>query len=1050
MNTKLTFLIGVLLTDGVCVGQKGVTVTSFVVNQPTLRQEGITELGALLSCSNGATGWTKRINNFMLLNNRAFFAAGDSGWNLANPTRLFHLNVPERAFALKPVLNTSRSCGDVMLNSSYSLQLDTSKSTIGDPTLGTPSSATFTTIPGGINGSITFSTAKTVTGVVSAELDWNGKTYLAGGFTGILNNMPFAFTASVTPGANGFPAVVDVSVLGTNSNEYVSNATLNSSSAAAPCVTQAIVQDPISMATGELTENPGPDLSLGGPLPLVFQRYYSSYLNSNFIAGAFGFVPAVPLEPGGNWMHNFDLRLLLGPTGSGSAEAATVLLLGGGSVSFERSQTGSPWQMVFPARRSYQLLSAGRNFQFLDPDANLIYSFSPQGMLTQIADRNGNALTVTQPAAGPGPTEVSDGLGRALSFTYIQGALTSVQDQSGRTVSYSYSNGDLAGATDANGNTTSFTYATGHLLTNTVRPLRNSPYSQSFDSFSRVTEQTDSLGNVSKLAYNSGGTSGTTVLTDPLSHTFTTVNNPDPLSISSFTDAAGKSGSFTYDSARRPISFTDRLGNTSTFTYDPASGNIASETDAQGHRTTFTYQAQQQAGFTFYNLTKIAFADGTSNLFTYDTSGDLLTATDGAGKITTYTYNSRGQVLTATNPAGGVDTLAYNDDATLATWQDAAGNVTTYSYDNLKRVAAIQHPDQTSVSFTYDALDQILSVTDERGNITKFAYDENTNLKSLTDPLNHSATFSYDTDDLPASATDPHGETTQFQYDPLGSVTAVIDAAGEKTTYVYDDLERLVSALGPSGKGLSYTYDAEGRLATLTDALGTSKFTVNQLGRTTAVASPLGETTAIAYDAVSRVTSIKDPLSRTTSFGYESRGLLSGINAPGGLAASFTWGNLPVLASFSDPNGNKWPVGYDSLGRITSITDPLGQALTYSYDNRDRVSSVSSSVDSAQIAYDAAGNAVQAKYSDGSSVAYTYDNDNRLTGSAGVSLAYDSAGRLISSNGLAIAYDSVGRISGVTYPQGRSRIHMTVEACYRRFRIGLAGTCPSSSTRPIN
>ncbi len=835
---------------------------------------------------------------------------------------------------------------------------------------------------------------------INIELQNNGATWTAKSFTETdgMQTLSGSMTVQVD---NGVPKSVDVNFTSPSTATY--NSTLSPSTVytAAPCTTTAELTDPISTATGELIETPVPDLDLGGPLPLRFLRYYSTYLNLNGDQSAVGY----------NWMHNFDSFLSLG------ANTASIMFLGGTRITFQ--QTDATWQTLYPARRAYQLITSGSTYRFLDPLSNLIYTFSSTtGSLLKIEDRNGNALTVTPSQIGP--TQVSDGLGRTLSFSYANGFLTKVQDQSGRSVSFSHTGNDLTGVTDALGNSTTFTYVPGDLLTKTVRPNGNAPYTQIFDSTFRVVQQTDSLGNTTSLAYNSGGTPGVTLLTDPLSHTFVTKNNPDPLTLSSFTDAAGKSGSFTYDLVRRPSSYTDRLGNKWTIAYDPASGYPAFVTDPQGKATAFLYQAQQQGEFTFYNLMQVAFPDGTSNSFTYDASGNILTAIDGAGKTRKYTYNSRGQVLTATNPAGGVTTLTYNADGTVATRQDPAGNVTTFSYDNLKRLASILKPDQSSVSFTRDGLDQILSVTDERGKVTRSTYDGNMNLKSVTDPLHQTSTLSHDTDDLPSSVTDPLGNSTIFKYDPLGSVTGITNAAGEKTTYTYDNLERVQSALDPSGKGSSFTYDAEGRLATLTDALGnTAKFTVDQLGRTTGVSSPSRENTAIGYDALSRVTSITDPLSRSTSFSYENRGLPVGINAPGGLSTGFTWGDLRVLTSFTDPNGNKWPVSHDSLGRLTSITDPLGHALAYAYDRRNRVSSVSSTADSVQITYDAAGNAVQAKYSDGSSVAYIYDDDNRLTGGTGLSFAYDGAGRMTSSNGLAVSYDPVGRIRTVAYPPGK-------------------------------
>jgi RHS repeat-associated protein len=770
---------------------------------------------------------------------------------------------------------------------------------------------------------------------------------------------------------------------------------------------QAGTVDPISTATGGLDSGPFLDLSLGGPLPLVLRRFYYSGLGAGFGQNAIGY----------NWITNFDPYLGI------SGNVAIVALEGGGSVAFRLN--GSTYQTIYTPRLAYQFVKDTTRYRFLNPQNNLIYDFDFNGFLTQVEDRNGNALTISRGTLGP--TQVSDGLGRTLSFTYViagsQPNLTKVQDQSGRSVSFSQdSNFNLTSMTDANGNTTTYSYI-GSLLSKTVRPRGNAPYTQTFDPVSgAATGQTDSEGNTTTLSYVAGGKPGVTVMSDPLGRTTTFNYSAATLvDLSSLKDAAGNTSSMGYDTAGRPTSFTDRLGNKTSVTYDAASGYPASFTDALGNTTSYAYQSQVQGDFTFYNLVKTSYPDGTSEAFAYDASGNVLTATDRAGKQTTYTYNSRGQVLAETNAAGGVTTVTYNADATMASVKIPSGDVTTYSYDNLKRLAKIQNADNTTMSFTRDALDQILTVTDERGNVIKLGYDANNNLHSMTDALSKTATISYDTDDLVHSIADRLGNSTTYQYDPFGSATAVTDAAGEKTTYAYDDLERLQSATDPAGKSMSFTYDAEGRLASVTDALGdTARIQVDGNRRPTQLTSPLGEATSFAYDPLDRITSQTDALGRRSSFSYESRGLPSVIASPGGITASFAWGNLPLLSSVTDPDGNVWPITRDTLGRVTASTDPLGQALKYTYDSRSRISSVTSPVDSAQLAYDAAGNLTQTQYSDNTSLSYAYDADNRLTGGTGFSLSYDANGRMIGSNGLSIARDPVGRISSITYAAGKT------------------------------
>src|SRR5260221_397753 len=173
--------------------------------------------------------------------------------------------------------------------------------------------------------------------------------------------------------------------------------------------------DPVSTATGEYYELV-PQISLGGPLPLYFTRYYGAFLRATGVAGSLG----------NNWTHNFETALYL------NGKEAVVRLFRGQPVRF--SQTESGWRLAGAERYPYQLLSAGGAYRFLDASENLIYTYDGNGLLTRIEDRNGNALTVTRSASSPGPDRVSDGLGRSLSFVYTGGKLTRVEDQRGRAI----------------------------------------------------------------------------------------------------------------------------------------------------------------------------------------------------------------------------------------------------------------------------------------------------------------------------------------------------------------------------------------------------------------------------------------------------------------------------------------------------------------------------------------------------------------------------------------------------------------------------------------
>jgi RHS repeat-associated protein len=766
--------------------------------------------------------------------------------------------------------------------------------------------------------------------------------------------------------------------------------------------------DPVNTATGEISDTQNV-FSLGGPLSLRFDLFYSSLLGASGFSGTMS----------NNWMHNFEMKLSL------SGTAAYVTLMGGKRIRF--TVFGTTWTLQSPDPHNYQLSNDGSGFQLLDPSTLLTYRFSNTGILMKIQDRNGNALTITQGAFGP--TDISDGLGRTLHLTYSGGRVATVTDQSGRMAAFGYAGNALSSFKDLNGNTTNYTYTSvsglpnglptmTNLLVAKQRPAGNTPYTQAYDSLGNVTKQTDSLGNNTALSYNTS--SHVTTVTDPRGNKELDTNL-DQIVTTQTTDANNNSTSYTYDANFRRIAVKDRLGNTTSATYDPQSGYPASITDALGNVTTLNYTTLVQNSFSFRNLSGFGFADGTSISLSYDNSGNILSATDQAGKVSTYTYNSRGQALTATNPLGGVTKLSYNPDGTVASDQDSAGNATAYTYDSAKRLTGIAFADGTLASYTYDLNGRLLTATDQRGNTTSAAYDANGNLLSVTDPLNKAASARYDTDDLIASITNRAGNTTFHQYDALGNLTALTNGAGEKYTFTFDNLNRLSAAADSSGKGPSYAYDNEDRLIGVTDALGnTASLKRDNLGRVIQTSMPLGDTYDYAYDGHGRLRSATDALSETTTLSYDPRGLLTSAVGPGNVSASYLYDEIGGLSSVIDPNGNQWTKKHDSSGRLTSETDPLGRTTTYTYDGRNRIRAASNPAGFVQIVYDAAGNMTQRRYSDTTALNYAFDANGHFTAAGGVTLGYDGEGRIVSSNGLTIARDGAGRIASVTYAPGKT------------------------------
>lgn len=707
----------------------------------------------------------------------------------------------------------------------------------------------------------------------------------------------------------------------------------------------------------------------------------------------------------------------------------------------------------------YQLKKVGDYYYLMDPLSELVYIFrsrpldfnwDPQfhirrvGELVYIIDRNTNTLFYSYNDDNL-PTHIEDGLGRFLDLSYIADPsltkrhLSSVSDGYGRTVSFNYQqatcNGQqqdvLVSFTDAMNQTTSFDYydpanTDCNLIQRINRPLGNSlidqTWTQNPKGVDAVNSQKDAYNNETTLAFTQ----------DPNNNIITTVTYPDtnqrvfhhereryPLDA---TDPAGNTFSMGYNADWQMTSVTDRLGDTTNITYHAQTGKMATYQNVRGNTTAYTYTAQGQTftnpdtldtvDFTFYNLTRIDYPDGTNSQFTYDADGNILTRTDRNGKVWTYTYNGRGQVLTATNPTAGVITNTYNADGTPASSTDSDTGTTTYGYDTYKRLNQITRPDTTTVQMAYDLNDRITSITDENGNIYTYTYDANGNLTDVTDPATNATQYAYDLMDRVTRITDRLGMNTDFTYDNMNRLASVTDPNDIQTAYGYDPRGwRNSITLG------AYTwqtgYDNEGVPSSSATPLGkTTNYQTDQLGYTTGITNPLSQTTTLARDAMEKITGITDPLLRTTGFGYDGRGLLTSVTTPVIGTAAYQRNDLGLLRRITDSNSNNWNFTYTGMGRLQTSADPLSNTWQYTYDTRGRLSRTTYPDASTLVrTYDNAGNITRKLYTDGTDLQYTYDTLDRLATANGVSFTRDAVGRVT-------ATDNPGTIFGATYDDG--------------------------------
>jgi len=687
--------------------------------------------------------------------------------------------------------------------------------------------------------------------------------------------------------------------------------------------------------------------------------------------------------------------------------------------------------------------TGGWTLTYLDRTVN---TYGSSGTLLSVADRYGNIVLYTRNASGA-ITMIEGCGGRSVTFTYTSDLLTRVADNAGREVTYAYSAaGDLVTVTDVTGAVTTYTSDAHHRVTQVASAEHPAdPFvSHGFDDADRVAAQYDGYGNVGTLDYAEGATTITnnrgfteihrfddefrlTEAIDGAGYSTHHTYNAAGL-VESVTDGNGHTTSFTYDQGGNQTSATDAAGHTTRAGYDLANNNILWSEDADGVRTTYSYDASgtclvsaanpvfeivyghyanglvsdvTRAGATTHyaydaagRLTQVTDPLGATSAMAYDVAGNLTSTTDALGRTASFTYDAAGRMLTATDPAGETVSYLYDRDGNRTSATDAFGHTTHFTYDELDKLAGVTDPLSNSWAYTYDANYSLSTVTNPRGATTSYTYSANDLLVATTDALGHTWTFTHDAAGNTLTSQYPTGESVSRTYTPDDLLAASAYSTGESYAFAYTRAHRLSSVTDGSGRSQSFTYNPVGWLLSATDTSGGHSFA-----------------TAYTYDAAGRVTSLDSDAASPVAYAYDLAGRLSSLEASGAVA-TFTSDAAGARTGMSLPTGVVTSYGYDTAGRIESIVTTAASGViaeSYTRDAAGRVTQDSSGT----YEYDDAGRLVTWTAPSGPVTAYAYDVASNLTGvsvdgSVTASFEIDAADRVTSPG---FTHDEAGNLT---------------------------------------
>lgn len=477
------------------------------------------------------------------------------------------------------------------------------------------------------------------------------------------------------------------------------------------------------------------------------------------------------------------------------------------------------------------------------------------------------------------------------------------------------------------------------------------------DVFGNVTSVTEPNGKVAYTAYYPG--------TSLPGSDFICWTAPPTAPISPPPDCLHPAPGYTlynYDTFGDLISKQDPLFNTTNYGYNTTNGELC---------------WMANPGVPIIGATCSSPPSG-STVYGYDAYGNLTSQTDGAGHKTTWTYDLDSDLLTEVSPIGNEASPPIGG---------ITAYTTTYTYYSAGQLESVKAPyiaflfgvEFSTTSYTYDAVGNLLTRTDPDGYVTTTTYDADNRI-CWTAPGSYSSpgcgspagsgappsgatTYHYVANTAnPATVTDGDGHVAQyFYYNPAypGDVTRLVDGSGNQSSYVYDNDGNLCLSV-PGLNVYQSGSNPDGTVPTCTWQGGATLNVYDALGQVTQSENPNGASTYTTYGDArfpTRPTQRMTPIS-TTSYVYDAVGHLLKQSTPNG-ATSYAYTNLgqvcdripsstiPSVCPILPTTVGESELSYDgTTGNPSAIFDdtPSGISQTlYQFDANGEMLSISES-----------------------------------------------------------------------------------------------------------
>jgi RHS repeat-associated protein len=738
----------------------------------------------------------------------------------------------------------------------------------------------------------------------------------------------------------------------------------------------------------------------------------------------FTFTPEYKVLPGFGSNNNLVVAF---PKFTSDRGVASTLRAGSGTLLANEygelfAAAGVPWNPASPDFGGYTLTTREGLEYRID---------GASGLMTSVLDRNGLRVQFGYEGISSSAEDTKVEIQRGAD-----GRISAIVDLAGSVIRYHYSpEGNLTKVIDREGNATEYSYheMDKHYLKRVVDPLGRTGLLNEYDSNGRLVSQegiggkeiqyaydpdnsvlstTDAIGRRSIIEYDEHGNIVRVVRPDGslIQYSYDSQNN-----LISEENALGHKTSFAFDSRSNLTSTTDALGYSAQYSYG-VGGQLTSITNALGETTRFTLDAKG-------NIVKSEDALGRTTQFQLTPAGLPVKITNSIGLTTEMEYDAAGRPKNILNPDGSTIQYSYDVNGNLASQSDgqfqfrfgytAQGHPNQIETPNGDR--KIQYDAAGRVlgapgggSIKYDSADRVTSIEIAGRNLGHVEFDPVGNLSVAIDMLGNEVRHQYNELNLRTRSDYPDGSAEQFEYDKQGQLVKFINRRGAIHRFEYDALGRVIREIDPLGAAKDYTYDPVGNMVSKTDGDGNlirMEYEGSYLLRR--IVDPTGKATSYQYDDAGRLLSMTDGGGLTTRYAYDNLNRINSTFGPGQAIATFEHGSFGILKSV-DPNGAVTETQYNAKGQVSRIIYPGNIVEEREYDEVGLLSKVSVGSRWVHYEYNDFGGIAAITTSDGTADTFAYTVDGLLasTNSAQGMTRYE--------------YDSQSRrVIRVTEPDGR-------------------------------